>query len=143
MKIVISENQAKLLTENQVFYTEEKLQEFFKKGLEYLAKINEVKNQYANQVVLTSFNDIIENKEKFMSLKENIKDYATKVDNIHEKLYNVVEMYDVTERPEIVSNLEYNVVDKIEDVKYRLENILDVLESATDLAEEMGKVLNP
>lgn len=143
MKILISEKQRKLLAENQLHYTDEKLQEFFQKGLQYLAKIIQVKNQYANQVVLTSINDIIENEEKYTELLKNIKEYIERVDNIYEKLYNVTEMYDFMDRPQIVSRLEYDVVNKIEDVKYRLENIFDVLESAIDLANDMKKVLNP
>lgn len=142
MRIIISERQKNIILENQVHYTEEKLQEFFKRGIQYLAKVNNIKNQYANKILMISFNEIIEDTEKFLELKEDIKNDIEKIDDIFQKLYNVVEMYEITNRPDVVSRIEYDVVNKIEHIKYDIEIFLDVLESAIDLSNDLKKVIS-
>lgn len=142
MKIIISEKQVKILTEQQISYTDDSLSKYYELGKNYLSKLLPVKKEYMKQIMKASISDMLYNEKRYTFLLEQLTNKIEKLEDLIEKLYNVVDKYEITNRPDVVRNIEYEIINVMESNKYDMESLKDILESLFTSANDMRKLIN-
>ena len=143
MRVKISKRQTKLIAESHIQYTDEKIKEFYLKGKNFLEKGINAKNIIANRIMVTTISDLMNEASEYNEIQETLSRLHITAENLATQLYRVVESYDINERPQIISDLEFDVVNIIDSLKDDLDELNDIIKSLFDSAKDIKRLINP
>lgn len=140
-KILVTERQLKMLEEEGWQYSPEKIDDFVqmaKKDLDVATKTFRVA---FNTITNVSIGDIMDEPERFEKFQQEVEAQQKHYENIYNKYYDIVEMYDWMDRPDNVTELD-RVNEKIDAVQNDLYRLSDSIEEIVDYTKKI-KSVNP
>lgn len=140
MNNIITKKEIEILTENQLQYSDEKIQHFINKGKTFLNDGIKAKEYISNLVMTASIGDVMENEGDYKQLQEKCQSLKDAAKALANQLYNIVEMYDITERPASIQTLEYNIYDPIENLKDNFRDLWEVIEALFSVGHDMKNI---
>ena len=118
----------------KITYTPEKIDEFVITAEKEKLTAENIFKTIRSKVYDISIQNVIEFPDKLNSLLDKIKQTRSSLNNVAQKYYKVVEMYDVAYYPNNVSKLDDLVtkLDNLNDDFYLLEEAVDNIIEAVD-----------
>lgn len=139
MKIIVSENQYnKLIEQNLISYSPEKIDAFVLEGGKHLNNYLKLKNTYYNQLLHLTVGMVQDNLTEIKVMVEKINSEEKKAEELSNKYFDIVDLYDFMDYPPNVKKLE-EIYQKLEEVQYDLGAIADVYEALFDSVKHLPK----
>ena len=134
-KFIISESQLKFIVEN-ISYQPEKIDEFVIEANSNLDKIRNTFNSYLTTITNLTINDINENIDKNNELLLKMKSFEEGISKIHDKYYNIVDLYDFLDSPTNVSQLE-KITTNIDELYFSFGKLCEAHENLIDSSKRL------
>jgi len=129
MKVIISETQRKkLIEQNLISYTPERIDEFVAEANHMLKNIEPLVQGYYNKLLHVTIHWVFDNLDEFKHIIDKIEQNADRAESLATKYFDVVDTFDYMDYPSNVKQLD-DIYTKLEQVQSDLKSIYDVYEA--------------
>lgn len=139
-KILVTEAQFKMLQEKEWQYSSEKIDEILQKAKSDLDKAKRSLSGFHNAITVMTIGEIMDDLERYTQFKDEIEKHQKYYENLYNKYYDIIDMYDFLDQPDNVTELDRinNKIDSIQNDLYSLADSMEEILGYVAKIKEIG-----
>jgi len=122
----------------EVGYSPKKIEEFTETAKKTLQNGISAFTKYKNLILNISLLDVVNNTEKYKTLLSDIDSDHDTIHAIFDKLFDVVDKYDILDRPDSIRKLD-DLVNNIDNLTLDIYYLMNALENIIRAGEDLNK----
>jgi hypothetical protein len=142
-KVILTEEISKIrsmmgLNEEGISYDPSKIDEFVAEAKKDIQMGTALIEKFGSAVVNSSLVSIFENLEKMKAAQQKMEESRKYLENKYNKFYNIVEMYEVGEYPDNVSELD-DLANQLDNHSMTVYQLSDTFEELINMTEKISR----
>jgi len=123
---------------SEIGYSPKKIEEFTETAKKTLQNGISAFTKYKNLILNISLLDVVNNTEKYKTLLSDIDSDHDTIHAIFDKLFDVVDKYDILDRPDSIRKLD-DLVNNIDNLTLDIYYLMNALENIIRAGEDLNK----
>jgi len=123
---------------SEIGYSPKKIEEFTETAKKTLQNGISAFTKYKNLILNISLLDVVNNIEKYKELLSDMNGDHDAIHAIFDKLFDVVDKYDILDRPDSIRKLE-DLVNNIDNLTLDIYYLMNALENIIEAGEDLNK----
>jgi hypothetical protein len=123
---------------SEIGYSSKKIEEFTETAKKTLQNGISAFTKYKNLILNISLLDVVNNTEKYKILLSDMDSDHDTIHTVFDKLFDVVDKYDIFDRPDNIKKLE-DLVNDIDNLTLDIYYLMSALENIIEAGEDLNK----
>ena len=123
---------------SEIGYSSKKIEEFTETAKKTLQNGISAFTKYKNLILNISLLDVVNNTEKYKTLLSDMDSDHDTIHTVFDKLFDVVDKYDIFDRPDNIKKLE-DLVNDINNLTLDIYYLMSALENIIEAGEDLNK----
>jgi hypothetical protein len=123
---------------SEIGYSSKKIEEFTETAKKTLQNGISAFTKYKNLILNISLLDVVNNTEKYKTLLSDMDSDHDTIHTVFDKLFDVVDKYDIFDRPDNIKKLE-DLVNDIDNLTLDIYYLMSALENIIEAGEDLNK----
>jgi len=123
---------------SEIGYSPKKIEEFTETAKKTLQNGISAFTKYKNLILNISLLDVVNNTEKYKTLLSDMNNDHDTIHAIFDKLFDVVDKYDILDRPDSIRKLD-DLVNNIDNLTLDIYYLMNALENIIRAGEDLNK----
>jgi hypothetical protein len=123
---------------SEIGYSSKKIEEFTETAKKTLQNGISAFTKYKNLILNISLLDVVNNTEKYKTLLSDMDSDHDTIHTIFDKLFDVVDKYDILDMPDNIKKLE-NLVNNLNNLTLDIYYLMNALENIIEAGEDLNK----
>jgi hypothetical protein len=123
---------------SEIGYSSKKIEEFTETAKKTLQNGISAFTKYKNLILNISLLDVVNNTEKYKTLLSDMDSDHDTIHTVFDKLFDVVDKYDILDMPDNIKKLE-NLVNNLDNLTLDIYYLMNALENIIEAGEDLNK----